>query len=392
MLGGDLERVFGCRLPEADYLMRRNPKTGLFCLNKPPSLKTFEGGMEEEPTQKKLDAFSGPVYDYFRCPLSGERLKVTSSNNNIEIEMSRNRKGTRTSSFGVSKREGHDSTLFYSQRIYSELKPKIEKKEYIENKIPDNVIDKIHCLDSRDMSILPDSSVHLMVTSPPYVAAKEYDKDWTLDEYRKLLKDVFAETYKKLVLGGRACVNIANLGRTPYIPLHAYIIQDMLDIGYLMRGEVIWDKKASAGTSTAWGSWASAKNPTLRDVHEYIMIFSKEIFGRENKERPDTISKDEFLENTKSIWCFPTESAKRVGHPAPFPAELPYRLIQLYTFQGDVVLDPFVGSGTTCVAAIKAGRHFVGFDVEEKYIKVAKRRISKYLNQKRLTDYASSSQ
>ncbi|HIE27507.1 TPA: site-specific DNA-methyltransferase [Candidatus Poribacteria bacterium] len=305
-----------------------------------------------------------------------------------ELKMSRNRKGTETSSFGVSKREAHDSTLFYSQRIYSELRSKIKKKvEYVENKIASNVIDKVHCLDSRDMSILPDSSVHLMATSPPYVAAKEYDKNWTLGEYLKLLKDVFTETYKKLVPGGRACINIANLGRTPYIPLHSYIIRDMLDIGYLMRGEVIWNKEASAGTSTAWGSWKSAKNPTLRDVHEYIMIFSKETFSRYNSDRNNTISKDEFLEFSKSIWCFPTESAKRVGHPAPFPVELPYRLIQLYTFKGDVVLDPFVGSGTTCVAAIKAGRHFVGFDNNEGYIKIARKRIENLLSQRKLLEF-----
>jgi site-specific DNA-methyltransferase (adenine-specific) len=288
----------------------------------------------------------------------------------------------------VTKRESHDSTAFYSQKIYSGLRAMNKEVEYIENEIPNDVIDKVHCLDSRDMSILPDSSIHLMVTSPPYVAAKEYDKEWTLDEYRKLLRDVFAETYKKLVPGGRACVNIANLGRTPYIPLHAYVIQDMLDIGYLMRGEIIWDKGASAGTSCAWGSWRSASSPTLRDVHEYIMIFSKETFKRENNGKADAISKDEFLEFTKSIWRFPTESAKRVGHPAPFPVELPYRLIQFYTFRGDVVLDPFVGSGSTCMAAIKADRHFVGFDIEKKYIEIANKRIEKYLKQGHLTDYA----
>jgi site-specific DNA-methyltransferase (adenine-specific) len=297
------------------------------------------------------------------------------------------KRGTTTSSFGVSKRENHDSTLFYSQKIYSGLRAEEKKTEYIENKIPENVIDKVHRLDSRDMGVLPDSSIHLMVTSPPYVAAKEYDKGWTLDEYRKLLKDVFTETYKKLVPGGRACVNIANLGRTPYIPLHAFIIQDMLDIGYLMRGEVIWDKEASAGTSTAWGSWKSARNPTLRDVHEYITIFSKTTFGRNNNNRADTISKEEFLEYTKSIWHFPTESAKRVRHPAPFPVGLPGRLIKLYTFRGDVVLDPFAGSGTTCVAAIQTGRHFVGFDIEEKYVEIARVRINKYLNQKHLTEF-----
>lgn len=296
--------------------------------------------------------------------------------------------GTETSSFGVSKRENHDSSRFYSQKIYSGLRVEEEEVEYIENEIPKDVIDKVHCLDSRDMGILPDSSVHLMVTSPPYVAAKEYDKDWTLEEYLELLRDVFEETYKKLVPGGRACVNIANLGRSPYIPLHAFIIQEMLDMGYMMRGEVIWDKGASAGASTAWGSWKSAKNPTLRDIHEYIMIFSKDTFGRENKGRSDTITKDEFLEFSKSIWEFPTESAKRVGHPAPFPIELPRRLIQLYTFQEDVVLDPFVGSGTTCVASAKEGRHFVGFDNEEKYVKKARDRIKDVIAQEDLLKYS----
>jgi len=292
----------------------------------------------------------------------------------------RKRNGTSTSSFGVSKREGHDSTRFYSQKIYKGIKKqRIEK--YVENIISENVIDKIHCSDSRNMDLIPDCSVHLMVTSPPYVAAKEYDQDLSLDEYRKLLKDVFAETYKKLVPGGRACVNITNLGRSPYIPLHSYIIQDMIDIGYLMRGEIIWNKAASAGTSTAWGSWKSAKNPILRDVHEYILVFCKDTFSRENHERDNTITKDQFLEYTKSIWTFPTESAKKVGHPAPFPVELPYRLIQFYTFENDVVLDPFCGSGTTAIAAIKSKRHFVCFDNKKEYVKIAQERVKKIFQQ-----------
>ena len=292
----------------------------------------------------------------------------------------KNRKGTTTSSFGVSKREGHDSTPFYNQKIYKGIK-KETYTQYIEEQIPIPVIDKILCIDSRDMKILPDSSVHLMVTSPPYVAAKEYDQDLSLDEYRKLLRDVFKETYKKLVPGGRACVNITNLGRSPYIPLHSYIIQDMLDIGYLMRGEIIWNKAASAGTSTAWGSWKSAKNPILRDVHEYILVFCKETFSRENHKRENTITKEQFLEYTKSIWSFPTESAKKVGHPAPFPVELPYRLIQFYTFENDVVLDPFCGSGTTAIAAIKSNRHFICFDNKEEYVEKAKSRVEELFKQ-----------
>jgi site-specific DNA-methyltransferase (adenine-specific) len=289
----------------------------------------------------------------------------------------RGKKGTKTSSFGVSKRESHDASEFYSRKIYN--KQAGEPDDLVESVIDDEILDTVHCVDSRDMSLLPDESVHLMVTSPPYNVGKEYDEDLDLDEYRGLLKAVFREVYRKLMVGGRACVNVANLGRRPYIPLHSFIIEDMLDLGFLMRGEIIWQKAASAGASTAWGSWMSASNPTLRDVHEYILIFSKDSMRRE-RGRESTISRDEFLEYTKSVWSFPTESAKRVGHPAPFPEELPYRLIQLYTFEGDVVLDPFCGSGTTCVAALKTGRHFVGFDINEEYISLAKDRISAYLS------------
>ncbi len=238
------------------------------------------------------------------------------------------------------------------------------------------------------MEELPDSSVHLMVTSPPYNVGKEYDKDLTMDDYRQLLKNVFKETKRVLVNGGRACVNVANLGRKPYLPLHSFIIQDMSKLGFLMRGEIIWNKSASAGTSTAWGSWQSASNPTLRDVHEYIMIFSKGSYSR-SKDREDTITKDEFLTFTKSIWDFPTESARRVGHPAPFPVELPYRCIQLYTFRGDVVLDPFCGVGSTCLAAIKSGRHFVGYDINEEYVRIATRRATEALEQMSIPQFSA---
>jgi len=142
-----------------------------------------------------------------------------------------------------------------------------------------------------------------------------------------------------------------------------------------MRGEIIWDKAASAGASTAWGSWMSASNPAMRDVHEYILVFSKGEMQRRGKGKRSTISREEFLKYTKSVWSFPTESATRVGHPAPFPVELPYRLIQLYTFEGDVVLDPFCGSGTTCVAALMTNRHYIGFDNNEEYVKLARERI-----------------
>jgi site-specific DNA-methyltransferase (adenine-specific) len=172
---------------------------------------------------------------------------------------------------------------------------------------------------------------------------------------------------------------VANLGRKPYIPLSAFIVEDMIDLGFLMRGEVIWDKGASAAASTAWGSWQSASNPTLRDVHEYILVFSKGSFRRKNPEkRSSTISREEFLEFTKSVWTFGAESARKVGHPAPFPVELPYRLIQLYTYEGEVVLDPFMGSGQTAIAALKSGRRYLGYEIDEQYARLAEKRVEEF--------------
>ncbi len=293
------------------------------------------------------------------------------------------RNGTKTSSFGTPGRVSHDSSEFYDSKLYADKKI-IKSVEFRENTIPPESLDKIYCKSSELMDEIPDYSVHLMITSPPYNVKKEYDKDLSLQEYRTLLKTVFKETYKKLVAGGRACINVANLGRKPYIPLHSYIIEDMLDIGFLMRGEIIWNKASSASPSTAWGSWQSAKNPVLRDIHEYILIFSKESFSRKREHKKDTITKEDFLEWTKSVWTFPAVSARSIGHPAPFPEELPHRLIQLYSFSDDVVLDPFCGSGTTCLAAIKHGRHYIGYDVEQEYVKLAKQRIRAYADQETL--------
>lgn len=155
----------------------------------------------------------------------------------------------------------------------------------------------------------------------------------------------------------------------------------MIDIGFSMRGEIIWNKASSASPSTAWGSWLSAANPILRDIHEYILIFSKGTYSRESKNKENTISKEQFLEWTKSIWTMNAESARKVGHPAPFPEELPNRLIQLYSLKDDVVLDPFMGSGTTGLAALKCERRFVGYDIKEEYVKLANNRINTFKNQ-----------
>lgn len=283
-------------------------------------------------------------------------------------------KGSKTSSFGSPGRISHDSSSFYDSRLY-QGQSQSTQISYDEQPIPEEVQDKIFNKSSEAMEELPDHCVHLMITSPPYNVKKEYDQDLTLDEYRDLLRRVLQETYRVLVTGGRACVNVANLGRKPYLPLHAFIIEDILNIGFMMRGEIIWNKAASASASTAWGSWLSAKNPVLRDIHEYILVFSKGSFSRDGKSHESTIEKDDFLELTKSVWTFPAVSARRIGHPAPFPEELPRRLIELYSFKGDVVLDPFCGSGTTCLAALKTGRKYVGYEIEPEYVGLAERRV-----------------
>ncbi len=284
-------------------------------------------------------------------------------------------RSTETSAFGSPGRASHDSSRFYNSRMYENL-PDPDPQPYHENPIQPSTLNQIFCKSSESMDELPNNSIHLMVTSPPYNAQKEYDQDLTLQEYLAMLDRVFAESYRVLVPGGRACINIANLGRKPYLPLHSFIIDLMLDLGFLMRGEIIWNKAASASPSTAWGSWMSASNPVLRDVHEYILVFCKGSFQRPQDERQNTIQKDDFLAWTKSVWDFSAVQARKIGHPAPFPVELPHRCIQLYTYLGDVVLDPFAGSGSTAIAARDDGRHFVAYEIDPDYCQLARSRLA----------------
>ena len=251
----------------------------------------------------------------------------------------------------------------------------IDPKPRPENPLPEDARNQFFCKSSEKMDELPDRCVHLMVTSPPYNVGKDYDANLSMPEYLELIGRVMSETYRVLVDGGRACVNVANIGRKPYIPLHAYIIQIAAEVGFYMRGEIIWDKGMS-GASTAWGSWMSPSNPTLRDTHEYILVFQKPPFGRKRPEgREATISRDEFLEHTKSIWKIPPASATDAEHPAPFPTELPGRLLLLYSYPGDVVLDPFMGTGATAIAGWEYGRSFVGYDLEQEYVDVARLKL-----------------
>jgi site-specific DNA-methyltransferase (adenine-specific) len=162
-------------------------------------------------------------------------------------------------------------------------------------------------------------------------------------------------------------------------------VTDVLqDLGLLLRGEIVWWKGRAAGGSCAWGTFQRPGNPVLRDVTERVVIASKGRFDRA-KPPPErdhlglpcraTIGRDEFLEATTDLWEMPPASATRVGHHAPFPVEFPQRLIELYTYEEDTVLDPFIGSGTTAVAAVRTGRHFIGYDNDRSYVELAQERL-----------------
>ncbi len=302
--------------------------------------------------------------------------------------MERPRKGTATSAFGSGRREGHDSSAFYD-RFPS---PGISDDERVE---PAPGFDQPRAIrgDSRDMRHLPDNCVALVVTSPPYFVGKEYEQavagrrvPESYMDYLRLLREVFAECVRVLEPGGRMAVNVANLGRKPYRSLSGDvtgILQD--DLGLLLRGEIIWTKARGASGSCAWGSWCSPANPVLRDVTERVVVASKGRFDRalSRSQRQAaglphraTISPDEFMDATLDVWEIRPASATQVGHPAPFPEELPARLIRLYTYEDDLVLDPFMGSGTTLVAAVSANRRGVGYDIDQAYVDLAEARLA----------------
>jgi site-specific DNA-methyltransferase (adenine-specific) len=302
--------------------------------------------------------------------------------------MARQRTATATSQFGSGKRESHDSTAFYDRFAA----PLVSPDERVTPPVTRDVIFHGDARSINDQQVA-DRSVALLITSPPYFVGKEYETDLAAGhvpssyvEYLEMLHDVMATCLRKLEPGGRMAVNVANLGRKPYRSLSADVISILQDdLGMLMRGEVIWQKARGAGGSCAWGSYRSPQNPVLRDVTERVVIASKGRFDRALKRsrREDeglpheaTIETEEFLEATLDVWEIPSESARKIGHPAPFPVALPRRLIELYTYKGDLILDPFIGSGSTAVAAVRSGRHYVGFDTDESYVALANERLA----------------
>jgi DNA modification methylase len=290
------------------------------------------------------------------------------------------RRSTSTSTFGVSRRESHDASRYYARQLVSAT----VTADTTVNRVSADVTGRFYRHTSEAMTELPDNSVALVVTSPPYAAGKDFDRDMEPAEFLAMLERVLVECHRVLEPGGRLAVNVANLGRKPYVLLADIVGGMCADIGYLPRGEIIWVKAKGASGSAAFGSYLQPSNPVLRDVHEYILVFCKGRFERAWKWRDRkeldmpweaTITKEAFLRDTLSVWYMRPESAKRVKHPAPFPVELPYRLIDLYTFRGDIVIDPFCGAGTAAVAAKRLGRRWVGYDLDSSYLETAEARI-----------------
>ena len=300
------------------------------------------------------------------------------------------RRKTSTSNFGVSARESHDSAPFYDRF----RAPELSDDQNVP--LPAEIEEAFVCGDARKMDGVADGSVALVVTSPPYFAGKQYEQELEREgvpssylEYLEMLTDVFAECVRKLEPGGRIAVNVANLGRKPYRSLSADVIRILQhDLGLLLRGELIWQKAEGASGSCAWGSFRSAANPVLRDITERVIVASKGRFDRarsvkqraaEGLPHESTLMTEDFMALTLDIWSIPSESARRVGHPAPFPVELPEQLIRLFTFKNDLIVDPFMGSGSALVAAARLGRRYVGYDLDPSYVDIARRRVGEVL-------------
>jgi site-specific DNA-methyltransferase (adenine-specific) len=289
----------------------------------------------------------------------------------------------------VGRRESHDASAFY-ERFTAPVQDSSSEP------VAPTATNQIWCGDARDMDQwgdIADGSVALVVTSPPYFAGKEYEEALgeghvpaSYGEYLAMLSAVFAECVRKLEPGGRIAVNVANLGRKPYRSLSADVIEILQRLGLLLRGEIIWLKQRAAGGSCAWGTYQRPGNPVLRDLTERVIVASKGRFDRAvtparrlelGLPNEGSMFRDEFLDATTDVWEIPPESATRVGHPAPFPIELPRRLINLYTYRDDLILDPFMGSGSTAVAAVQTNRFYVGFDTDPEYVRRAQERVDR---------------
>lgn len=239
------------------------------------------------------------------------------------------------------------------------------------------------------MSEIPSESVDIIVTSPPYNFGHSYANDTTEDtkewnQYFGKLLSVWKECYRVLKPGGRIAVNVQPLF-SDYIPTHHLISKQLLDLGFLWKTEILWEKNNYNAKYTAWGSWKSPSMPYLKYTWEFIEVFDKKTHKKVGQKENIDITDDEFKEWVLAKWKMTPEiKMQDFGHPAMFPEELPRRILKLFSYKEDIVLDPFNGAGTTTLVAYKLRRRFIGIDISEKYCEIAKQRIKKEMRQQSL--------
>jgi DNA modification methylase len=257
-----------------------------------------------------------------------------------------------------------------------------------------NFIDRVICGDAlKVLKRIPNSTIQMAITSPPYnlgINYATYSDDLEYDQYLNWLTEIFTETNRILVDGGRLAINIAPTSIKNFRPVHHDISRIVRDIGMIMRTEIIWYKQSMTAKRTAWGSWISPSNPHIIPSWEYVMIFSKKQWRLEGKKENADIRPEEFEKYSDGFWQIAPDdegfwhiSAERVrnGHPAPFPEELISRLIKFYTYKGDKVLDMFGGTGTVAYVALKLGRQFVHIDISKEYCEIALKRLDAFCRQ-----------
>jgi len=242
-------------------------------------------------------------------------------------------------------------------------------------------VNRIICGDaSRVLRLIPDESVDIIITSPPYNFGHSYARDphddtqeWNV--YFSTLAAIWGECVRVLKPGGRMAVNIQPLF-SDYIPTHHLISSQLLRLGLLWKAEILWEKNNYNAKYTAWGSWRSPSMPYLKYTWEFIEVFDKMTHKKAGRKEDIDISDAEFKEWVFGRWVVPPEiRMKDFGHPAMFPEEIPRRLLKLFSYQNDLVLDPFNGAGTTTLAAWKTSRRFIGIDISSEYCREALSRI-----------------
>jgi len=236
---------------------------------------------------------------------------------------------------------------------------------------------RIYNADILEIEAIEDDSVDLVITSPPYgvdIKYQSYDDSIPYDEYLEFTRRWLSRVYRLATPDGRFCLNIPlDKNKGGQQSVCADITTIAKEVGWKYHSTIIWNEQ-NISRRTAWGSWMSASAPYVIAPVEAILVMYKTKWEKPRKGKSD-ITRDEFIEWTNGVWNFSGEKKTKIGHPAPFPVELPRRCIKLFSFPGEVVLDPFLGSGTTLIACLETSRSGIGVEINKEYCRLAARRL-----------------